>query len=136
MSAADVKHATREANESPVVEYGARVGFAIVGLLHLLIAYLALKIAWGDGGRSADQSGALPPGISRVGCGLSQSPATVLTQTPSGSPQASDWESGDQVGLSKPGAFAVAHSGCGTGTAVPVRTSPRTSYHMMWASLP
>lgn len=61
MSPADVRHATREANESPVVEYGARVGFAVVGVMHLLIAYLAVKIAWGVGGdgESADQSGAL-----------------------------------------------------------------------------
>lgn len=61
MSPSDVRRATREANESPVVEYGARVGFAVVGVMHLLIAYLALKIAWGIGGdgQSADQSGAL-----------------------------------------------------------------------------
>lgn len=61
MSSADVRHATREANESPVVEWGARIGFAVVGVMHLLIAYLAIKIAWGigSGGQAADQSGAL-----------------------------------------------------------------------------
>ncbi|MBM6401694.1 DUF1206 domain-containing protein [Phycicoccus sonneratiae] len=57
----DVSRATRDANESPVVEYGARVGYAIVGVLHLLIAWIAVKVAWGIGGgsKSADQSGAL-----------------------------------------------------------------------------
>lgn len=61
MDAADVTRATREANEHPVVEGGARLGFAVVGLVHLLIAWLAVRVAWGIGGgkASADQSGAL-----------------------------------------------------------------------------
>ena len=61
MSSADVSRATREANESPVVEWGARVGFAVLGLLHLVIGYIALKVAWGFGGgtKEADQTGAL-----------------------------------------------------------------------------
>lgn len=62
MSSADVSRVTREANESPVVEWGARVGYAVLGVLHLVIAYLAVKIAWGigsSGSQSADQSGAL-----------------------------------------------------------------------------
>lgn len=61
MSSADVKHATREANDSKAVEWGARTGFAVVGVLHLLIAYIAVKVAWGIGGGSqnADSSGAL-----------------------------------------------------------------------------
>src|SRR5690348_15044713 len=71
-----------------------------------------------------DQSGSLAPGSSRRGWGPSQSPATSLIQTPSGSCQASDWESGDQVGLAKPVAVLVAHSAVGTGTVAPVRTSP------------
>lgn len=61
MSTADVRRAAREAQDSPVVEWGARVGFAVLGGLHLLIAYIALKVAWGVGGGSkeADQSGAI-----------------------------------------------------------------------------
>ncbi|PKW27022.1 DUF1206 domain-containing protein [Phycicoccus duodecadis] len=61
MDLADATRATHQANESPVVEYGARVGFAILGVLHLLIAWIAVKIAWGVGGGSkeADSSGAL-----------------------------------------------------------------------------
>lgn len=57
----DVSRATRSTNESPVVEWGARAGFAILGVLHLLIAWIAVKVAWGVGGgsKSADQSGAL-----------------------------------------------------------------------------
>ncbi len=61
MDTSDVTQATNEANESSVVEWGARLGFAILGVLHLLIAYIALKVAWGVGGGSkeADSSGAL-----------------------------------------------------------------------------
>lgn len=57
----DVSRATRDANESKVVETGARIGYAILGVLHLLIGYIAVKVAWGIGGgsKSADQSGAL-----------------------------------------------------------------------------
>lgn len=61
MDLADATRATHEANESPVVEYGARVGFVILGVLHLLIAWIAVKLAWnvGGGSKEADQSGAL-----------------------------------------------------------------------------
>ena len=37
----------------------ARVGLIAYGIVHLLIAWLALQLAWGGGGGSADQSGAL-----------------------------------------------------------------------------
>ena len=37
----------------------ARVGYAVSGLLHLLIGWLALQVAWSNSGKSADQSGAL-----------------------------------------------------------------------------
>lgn len=51
----------REAGNSRVVEWGARLGYAVLGLIHLLIAWIALKVAWGIGGGSkeADTSGAL-----------------------------------------------------------------------------
>ncbi len=60
----ETTHATtaaREAGNSPVVEWGARLGYAVLGLIHLLIAYIALKVAWGVGGgsKNADTSGAL-----------------------------------------------------------------------------
>ncbi|MDF8266006.1 DUF1206 domain-containing protein [Luteipulveratus sp. YIM 133296] len=59
MNTADVQTAAHKAGNSWVVENGARVGYAMSGLLHLLIAYIALKVAWTAGGGSADQSGAL-----------------------------------------------------------------------------
>lgn len=55
----DVTRAAHEAGNSKIVENGARVGYAMSGLLHLLIGYIALKVAWSSGGGSADQSGAL-----------------------------------------------------------------------------
>jgi len=55
-----VRSTAREAKDHPVVEKGARLGFVISGLLHLLIGWIAVQIAWGgDGGEDADQSGAL-----------------------------------------------------------------------------
>ncbi|SDP42740.1 protein of unknown function [Klenkia soli] len=44
---------------SDALEHLARVGLVAYGVVHLLIAWLALQLAWGGGGGSADQSGAL-----------------------------------------------------------------------------
>lgn len=51
----------RQASDHPALETAARVGYAVSGLLHLLIGWIALQIAWGAGGsgKNADQSGAL-----------------------------------------------------------------------------
>ena len=49
--------ASRARNSKPL-EIGARVGFAVNGLLHLLIGGIALGVAFGGGGE-ADQGGAL-----------------------------------------------------------------------------
>ena len=51
----------REAGNSRVVEWGARLGYVVLGILHLVIAWIAIKIAWGIGSasESADTSGAL-----------------------------------------------------------------------------
>ncbi|MEO3757294.1 DUF1206 domain-containing protein [Mycobacterium sp. B14F4] len=46
------------ATNSDAFEYTARAGFAVSGVLHLLVGYLILRIAFGSGG-NADQSGAL-----------------------------------------------------------------------------
>ena len=46
------------ATDSDAFEYTARAGFAASGVLHLLVAYIILRIAFGAGG-NADQSGAL-----------------------------------------------------------------------------
>lgn len=59
MNTSDVTGTAQQARHSPVVEKGARLGYAVIGLVHLLIGYLALRIAFGGGGEQADQSGAL-----------------------------------------------------------------------------
>jgi hypothetical protein len=48
-----------QAGESDGLEHLARIGLIAFGAVHLLIAWLALQLAWGGGGRSADQSGAM-----------------------------------------------------------------------------
>lgn len=45
--------------QNSVFERVARVGYVVSGLLHVIIGYLAIRIALGTGGGSADQSGAL-----------------------------------------------------------------------------
>ena len=51
--------AARQAGESDGLEQLARVGLLAYGVVHLLVAWLALQLAWGGGGESADQSGAM-----------------------------------------------------------------------------
>ncbi|MFG1934858.1 DUF1206 domain-containing protein [Mycobacterium sp. NPDC048908] len=50
--------AVRSAVTHPATVVAARIGYVISGLLHLLIAYLIVRIATGSGG-DADQTGAL-----------------------------------------------------------------------------
>jgi Domain of Unknown Function (DUF1206) len=45
--------------QNSVFERFARAGYVVSGLLHLIIGYLAIRIALGVGGGTADQSGAL-----------------------------------------------------------------------------
>lgn len=60
MSRHDVERAASRARDNPALEGAARVGFVVSGLLHLLIAWIALQVAFGgSGGKQADQSGAL-----------------------------------------------------------------------------
>lgn len=52
--------AADRAGDSDALENLARVGLIAYGVVHLLLAWLALQLAWGGGsGRAADQSGAL-----------------------------------------------------------------------------
>ncbi len=52
--------AARQAGNSDALEHLARIGLLAYGVVHLLVAWLALQLAWGGGnGRPADQSGAL-----------------------------------------------------------------------------
>jgi hypothetical protein len=46
------------ATDNDAFEYAARAGFAVSGVLHLLVAFIILRIAFGSGG-NADQSGAM-----------------------------------------------------------------------------
>jgi hypothetical protein len=55
----DVSKVADQVEGHPVLQAGARVGYAVSGVLHLLIAWIALQIAWFASARSADQSGAL-----------------------------------------------------------------------------
>jgi hypothetical protein len=54
-----VKLAASRASDHPALEAAARVGYAVSGLLHLLIGWITVQIAVGGSGKSADQSGAL-----------------------------------------------------------------------------
>jgi hypothetical protein len=50
----------RQAGNSDALEHLARVGLIAYGVVHLLVAWLAIQLAWfGSGGESADQSGAM-----------------------------------------------------------------------------
>ena len=44
---------------SDALENLARVGLVAYGVIHVLVAWLALQLAWGGGGGEADQSGAM-----------------------------------------------------------------------------
>ena len=57
--ARDVAGVANKAEDNPVLQTGARVGYAVSGLLHLLIGWIALQVARSSSGTSADQSGAL-----------------------------------------------------------------------------
>ncbi len=59
MDSADVKRASRAAGDHPALETAARVGYAVNGMLHIIIGVIALRLAWASSGSSADQSGAL-----------------------------------------------------------------------------
>jgi hypothetical protein len=50
----------QRAGDSDSLEHLARVGLIAYGVVHVLVAWLALQLAWGvGGGESADQSGAM-----------------------------------------------------------------------------
>ncbi len=50
---------TRRADTSDWMDHAVRVGLISYGVVHLLIAWLALRLAFGDGGGSASSQGAL-----------------------------------------------------------------------------
>ena len=57
---ADAINKAEQASDSASLELLARLGLIAYGIVHLLIGWLAMQIAWsGSSGRSADSSGAL-----------------------------------------------------------------------------
>lgn len=54
-----VSGAARSAVDHPALEWLARAGFVMNGVLHLLIGWIAIRIATGSGGGEASNSGAL-----------------------------------------------------------------------------
>lgn len=59
MDTNDVTSAASKAGDNPALEWAARLGYVVSGILHLLIGWLGLQLAWVKRGGSADQSGAL-----------------------------------------------------------------------------
>jgi hypothetical protein len=53
------EQAGRRADSSGWLDHAVRVGLVSYGVVHLLIAWLALRLAFGDGGGSASSQGAL-----------------------------------------------------------------------------
>jgi hypothetical protein len=58
-SAGGAVHAADRAGQSDGLENLARVGLVAYGIVHVLVAWLALQLAWGGGAKEADQSGAM-----------------------------------------------------------------------------
>lgn len=54
----ELERTAHDLSDSEPLRFGARAGLVAYGLIHLLIAWLAIRVATGSGGR-ADQTGAL-----------------------------------------------------------------------------
>jgi hypothetical protein len=59
MAQLQVTRTAGKIERQPLLQGGARVGYAVSGVLHLLIGWLALQVAWSASPSTADQSGAL-----------------------------------------------------------------------------
>ena len=57
--AAEAEQAGRKADDSEWMDHAVRVGLVSYGVVHILIAWLALRLAFGDSGGSASSQGAL-----------------------------------------------------------------------------
>ncbi|HYH34350.1 MAG TPA: DUF1206 domain-containing protein [Nocardioides sp.] len=55
----DVRQAARRAHHSDAVDHAVRVGLVAYGVVHLLVGWLALQLAFGDREGSASSNGAL-----------------------------------------------------------------------------
>ncbi len=58
-ASASASAAADKAQDSTAFRVAARIGYVVLGLLHLLIGVIAISISTGSGGESADKSGAL-----------------------------------------------------------------------------
>jgi hypothetical protein len=59
MAQLQVTRTAGKVERQPLLQMGARVGYAVSGVLHLLIGWLAFQVAWAATTAPADQSGAL-----------------------------------------------------------------------------
>ncbi|AWT54251.1 DUF1206 domain-containing protein [Mycolicibacterium smegmatis] len=96
VSARPVHGVLDKATDSTAFEYTARAGFAASGVLHLLVAYIILRLAFGSGG-NADQSGALATLAAQPGG------AVVLWVAAAGLVALGLWRVAEAVIGSKPG---------------------------------
>jgi uncharacterized membrane protein YidH (DUF202 family) len=118
---ADTRTAVKSATDNQWFEKAARAGFAVSGVLHLLIAYIVLRLALGGPSPSgnADQSGALATlgsqtggavmlwvaAVGLVALGLWRLAETVLGSHPG---EASGRQSDDNGAVKRVKAFALA----------------------------
>jgi hypothetical protein len=91
-----LQNAAENATHSEAFEYAARAGFAISGVLHLIVGYIMAQIAFGSPGH-ADQSGAMATLASRTGG------AVILWVVAAGLVALGLWRIAEAVGGSKPG---------------------------------
>ncbi|MDO5697646.1 MAG: DUF1206 domain-containing protein [Dermatophilus congolensis] len=59
MNRSEITNTARQVGDNPIVETGARIGYAANGVLHLMIGWLAVQLATQSYSGDADQSGAL-----------------------------------------------------------------------------
>lgn len=69
MSTDALKSSASAAQDSPVFRALARVGYVVLGIVHLIIGAIAISVAVGAGGGEADQGGAMQQ-ISRLPFGV------------------------------------------------------------------
>lgn len=55
----EVSRAADTVGDHPILQAGARVGYTVSGVLHLLIGWIALQVALSGSNKSVDESGAL-----------------------------------------------------------------------------
>jgi hypothetical protein len=59
METEEVRDTAHRARDNDALRGAARAGYVVVGVLHVLLAWLALQVAFGSSGKQADPSGAL-----------------------------------------------------------------------------